>query len=103
MNRQVGVAKPNENDIINRGLMVRHLVMPNETGGSVEIMEWIAENLPKDTYVNIMAQYTPQHKAYDHPEINRRITVDEYRQVVERAHEVGLTNLDIQYYRWMED
>jgi putative pyruvate formate lyase activating enzyme len=100
MHRQVGVAKPAEDGIMQRGLMIRHLVMPNNVGGSEEIMEWIAANLPKDTYVNIMGQYTPYFKAYDYPEISRRITSEEYGQVVERAQEMGLTNLDIQGYWW---
>jgi len=100
MHRQVGVAKPAEDGIMQRGLMIRHLVMPNNIAGSDKIMEWIAENLPKDTYVNIMAQYTPLYKAYDYPEISRRITSEEYNQVVELAQELGLTNLDIQGYWW---
>jgi putative pyruvate formate lyase activating enzyme len=103
MNRQVGVAKPAEDGIMQRGLMIRHLVMPNNIAGSEEIMEWIAENLPRDTYVNIMGQYTPYYKAYDYPEISRRITGEEYYTVVERAREVGLTNLDVQGYWWMSD
>lgn len=101
MHRQVGVAKPNRNGIMERGLMIRHLVMPNEMGGSVEILEWIAENLPKDTYVNLMAQYTPYYKAFDFPKISRRITGDEYRRVVDRAQELGLSNLDIQRHGWL--
>ena len=64
-------------------------------------MEWIAGNLPKDTYVNIMVQYNPVYKAYDYPELSRRITKDEYVQVVEKARDVGLTNLDIQGYWWL--
>ncbi len=102
MHRQVGVAKPAQNGIMQRGLMIRHLVMPNDTGGSENVMEWIAENLPKDTYVNIMAQYTPVYKAYDHPEISRRITKDEYVKVVTRAKDLGLTNLDVQGYGWLK-
>jgi len=102
MNRQVGVAKPAEGGIMQRGLMIRHLVMPNNAGGSEEIMEWIAEELPKDTYVNIMAQYNPLYKAYDYPEISRRITRDEYRTVVRKAEEVGLTNLDVQTFWWLQ-
>jgi len=65
-------------------------------------MGWIAENLPKDTYVNIMAQYNPAYKAYDYPEISRRITGEEYKKVIERAKEMGLTNLDIQGYWWLK-
>jgi putative pyruvate formate lyase activating enzyme len=101
MHRQVGVARPAKNGIMQRGLMIRHLVMPNNTAGSEKIMEWIAEKLPKDTYVNIMAQYNPLYKAYDYPEISRRITGPEYKGVVDRARAVGLTNLDVQGYRWL--
>ena len=101
MHRQVGVAKPNRHGVMEHGLMIRHLVMPNEKGGSIEILDWIAENLPKDTYVNIMAQYNPYHKAFDFPEISRRITVQEYRDVVTHAESLGLTNLDIQGHGWL--
>ncbi len=102
MHRQVGVAKPNRKGIMERGLMIRHLVMPNNVAGSEQVMAWIAEKLPKDTYVNIMAQYTPLHKAFDYPEISRRITGEEYRKVVQRARELGLTNLDIQGHWWVQ-
>ena len=100
MHRQVGVAHPAKAGIMQRGLMIRHLVMPNNTGGSENIMEWIAETLPKDTYVNIMAQYNPLYKAYDYPELSRRITREEYKKAVNRAKEMGLTNLDVQGY-WL--
>ena len=101
MHRQVGVAKPAPDGLIYRGLMIRHLVMPNNVGGSEKIMKWIAENLPKDTYVNIMAQYNPRYKAYDYPQISRRITPQEYMRVVNRAKKLGLSNLDIQGYWWL--
>ncbi|MBW2472268.1 MAG: radical SAM protein [Deltaproteobacteria bacterium] len=102
MHRQVGVAKPAQDGIMQRGLMIRHLVMPNNTGGSEDVMEWIAGNLPKDTYVNIMAQYNPLYKAYDYPEISRRITKKEYVNVVSRAKYLGLKNLDVQGYWWLK-
>ncbi|MGC8786874.1 MAG: radical SAM protein [Anaerolineae bacterium] len=101
MHRQVGVAKTPPDGIMRRGLMIRHLVMPNDVAGSEKVMEWIAENLPKDTYVNIMAQYNPVFKAYAYPEIARRITREEYAKVVKRAQELGLTNLDIQGFWWL--
>jgi putative pyruvate formate lyase activating enzyme len=101
MHRQVGVAKPPKNGIMQRGLMIRHLVMPNNTSGSEQIMEWIAKKLPKATYVNIMAQYSPLYKAFDYPEISRRITRAEYKKAVDKAKQVGLTNLDVQGYRWL--
>jgi putative pyruvate formate lyase activating enzyme len=65
-------------------------------------MEWIAGNLHKDTYINIMAQYHPLYKAFDYPDISRRITSEEYTKVVRRAQEMGLTNLDIQGYWLLE-
>lgn len=102
MNRQVGIATPGEDGVMTRGLMIRHLVMPNDTSGSLEVMEWIAENLPKETYINIMSQYRPSFKAHEYQEIARSVTPDEYRQVVERAKELGLTNLDIQGFGWLE-
>ncbi len=101
MHRQVGVAKPDEDGIMYRGLMIRHLVMPDNVSGSKEVMEWIAENLPKDTYVNIMAQYNPAHQAYDYPQISRRPTAAEYSSVVRHAQELGLTNLDVQGHSWL--
>jgi putative pyruvate formate lyase activating enzyme len=94
MNRQVGVAKPDSSGLVRRGLMVRHLVMPNNSARTDLVIDWIAKNLPKDTYLNIMAQYTPVHRAKDYPEIARRITADEYRQALQWARDAGLTNLD---------
>ncbi|MBM4041663.1 MAG: radical SAM protein [Planctomycetes bacterium] len=96
MQRQVGLAKPGPDGLMRRGLMIRHLVMPSRVGGSTEVVRWIAQNLPKDTYLNIMSQYTPMYKAFDHPEIARRITRAEYDEVVNAAREAGLTNLDVQ-------
>jgi putative pyruvate formate lyase activating enzyme len=101
MHRQVGVAKPAENGVMQRGLMIRHLVMPNNTAGSVNIVKWIAENLPKDTYVNIMGQYHPAHKAYDYQELSRRVTRSEYAEAAKKAKDMGLTNLDVQAYWWL--
>ncbi len=96
MHRQVGVAKPAGDGLIYRGLMIRHLVMPNNVAGTKEVIEWIATNLPKDTYLNIMSQYRPMYKAFEYPEISRRITREEYNQAVKWAKKAGLTNLDIQ-------
>jgi len=98
MNRQVGVAKPARDGLMYRGLMIRHLVMPNGISGTKKVVEWIAENLPKDTYLNIMSQYRPIYKAFDYPELSRSITRTEYTEAVRWAREAGLTNLDIQGY-----
>lgn len=96
MQRQVGVAKPGPDGLMRRGLMVRHLVMPNNVGGSKDVVRWIAGHLPKETYLNIMSQYRPMHKARMYPKISRRITREEYREVVDAARKAGLTNLDVQ-------
>ena len=99
MHRQVGVAKPAPDGLMYRGLMIRHLVMPNDVGGSKRVIRWIAEYLPRETYLNIMSQYQPMYKAFENPEISRRITREEYEEVVDLARELGLTNIDVQGYR----
>lgn len=96
MQRQVGVAKPASDGLMYRGLMIRHLVMPNRVGGTKDVIEWIAENLPIDTYFNIMSQYVPMYNACEYSEICRRITRKEYNEAIRWAKEAGLTNLDIQ-------
>ncbi len=100
MHRQVGVAKPAADSLMCRGIMIRHLVMPNNVSGTREVLSWISENLPKDTFVNIMSQYSPMYKASDYPEISRRITRAEYSDAVSHARRLGLTNLEIQGYQW---
>lgn len=97
MHRQVGLAiADSRTGLINRGLMIRHLVMPNNVAQSDRVMQWIAANLPKNTYVNIMSQYTPVFRAGEFPEIARRITVAEYNHAVNAARRAGLTNLRLQ-------
>jgi putative pyruvate formate lyase activating enzyme len=94
MNRQVGVLETDQRGIALRGLIIRHLVMPNRVAGTETFVQWVAENLPKNTYVNIMAQYHVEYKAYEHPEINRAITVQEFLEAMDWAEKAGLTNLD---------
>ena len=96
MNRQVGIARPAEDGLMYRGLMIRHLVMPNGVSGTKKVIQWIVKNLPKETYLNIMSQYRPVYKAHEYPQISRRITRQEYRDAVKWARDAGLTNLDIQ-------
>jgi putative pyruvate formate lyase activating enzyme len=100
MHRQVGTAHPADDGLIYRGLMIRHLVMPNRVGGTKQVIEWIAENLPKDTYFNVMSQYRPMYRAFDYPEIARRLTREEYAEAVGWARDAGLTNLDVQGWRF---
>lgn len=96
MHRQVGVARPGSDGIMRKGLMIRHLVMPNRVSGTKEVIDWIAKNLPKDTYLNLMSQYQPVYRATEYHRISRRITREEYGEAVRWARGAGLTNLDIQ-------
>jgi putative pyruvate formate lyase activating enzyme len=98
MHRQVGIARPAADGLMYKGLMIRHLVMPNGVSGSRKVIYWIADNLPKDTYLNIMSQYRPMYRAKEFPEINRRLYTSEYENVVNYAKATGLTNLEIQGY-----
>jgi len=94
MNRQVGRHLTDDGGVALRGLMIRHLVMPNRVAGTEKFIKWVAENLPKSTYVNIMSQYRVEYKAYDYPKISRGITVREFMEAMEWAEKYGLTNLD---------
>jgi putative pyruvate formate lyase activating enzyme len=94
MHRQVGVLKTDSAGNAYRGLIIRHLVMPNNVSNTDQVLTWIGENLPKNTYVNLMAQYRPMYKAFDYAEINRRLTRKEFQQAIEWAKAAGLTNLD---------
>ncbi len=96
MHRQVGVLKLDNQGIAIRGVIIRHLVMPNRVAGTEKLVKWVAEALPKSTYVNIMAQYHVEYKAYDYPEIARGITVQEFLEAMDWAERYGLTNLDPQ-------
>ncbi len=100
MHRQVGIARPANDGLMYRGLMIRHLVMPNNVSGTKEVIEWIAKNLPKDTYLNLMSQYRPVYKAFDYPDISRKITREEYTEAISCSKSAGLTNLEVQGYYW---
>ncbi len=94
MHRQVGDLVTDGHGIARRGLMVRHLVMPNRVAGTREFITWVAENLSPSTYVNIMAQYRVDHRAFDFPLINRAITAEEFLEAIDWARGAGLDNLD---------
>jgi putative pyruvate formate lyase activating enzyme len=89
MHRQVGDLWLNERGIACRGLLIRHLVLPNGLAGSGEVLKFVA-SLSKDTYVNIMAQYHPCGEAFQYKELNRRPTSIEYFNVVATARKLGL-------------
>jgi len=94
MFRQVGDLQRNGRGIALRGLLVRHLVMPNHVAGTKDVLKFISEDISKSTYVNVMRQYRPEYRAREFPEIDRRLTNAEYTEALRWARAFGLTNLD---------
>ncbi len=92
MERQVGAPKFDENGMIQKGLIVRHLIMPNYIENTKKVIKWFKENLGSDAYISIMAQYFPAYKANEYEEINRKITEEEYREIEEYIYELGIEN-----------
>jgi putative pyruvate formate lyase activating enzyme len=93
MHRQVGVLQMDERGIARRGLLIRHLVLPENLAGTDRFVKWVAEKLSPDTWVNIMAQYRPEHKARQYPPLDRRITFAEHRRALAWAREAGLRHV----------
>jgi len=94
MHRQVGDLQINEDGIAQRGLLVRHLVLPHGLAGTKEVVNFLANEVSPDTYVNIMAQYHPCHKASQFPSLSRRISAGEFQEAVTLARQAGLCRLD---------
>lgn len=93
MHRQVGDLIIDKGVAL-RGLLVRHLVLPEGIAGTSGIVKFIAEKISIDTYINIMDQYHPYYKAFDNPPLNRRITNKEYKEALRLAQEAGLKRID---------
>lgn len=83
MQKQVGKAQFDENGIMRKGLIIRHLIMPGNVLQTKKVLDWIKENMPKDIYISIMAQYFPTYKAKEDSLINRKISKREYDMVLE--------------------
>ena len=98
MHRQVGDLVVDEHGVAKRGVLIRHLVMPNGVAGSRRVLEFIAKELGPNTYINIMGQYRPQHRAMEYEELARRPSRREMEEVVRVAGELGLKRLD---ERWL--
>ena len=96
MYRQVGTPVLDENGVMKKGLMIRHLILPNEVQNSKKVLKWIKENIDSNVYVSIMAQYYPTYKAKEIPEIARKITKEEYEKVENYLYELDLENGYIQ-------
>lgn len=96
MYNQVGTAKFDENGIIQKGIIIRHLVLPNHIQNTKNILKWISENMPDDIYVSIMAQYFPTYKSKKDNLINRKLSKKEYREVLNYLYSLDLKNGYIQ-------
>lgn len=94
MHRQVGDLTLDENRLALRGLLVRHLVMPEGMAGTRDVMRFIAGRISKNSYVNIMAQYRPCGRAHETPGLERAVSSAEYKEAVQQAREEGITRLD---------
>ncbi len=93
MFRQVGNLTTGQRGIARSGLLVRHLVLPNRISNTKEVLRFIAEEISKKSYVNVMRQYRPEHKAMDYPKLSRRLTHREYADALKWAKNYGLTRL----------
>ena len=89
MHRQVGDLKTDKNGIAYKGILVRHLVLPNDISTTKQVLKFL-KNVSPDMHVNIMAQYYPYYNAFDYPEISRRITTKEYFDALDYAEKLGL-------------
>ena len=94
MHRQVGDLVLDENGLAVRGLLVRHLVMPNGLAGTNEVMHFLAEEISPDTYVNVMDQYRPCGMVQEDEELNRAITRKEYAEAMQAARKAGIHRFD---------
>jgi putative pyruvate formate lyase activating enzyme len=101
MHRQVGDLALDEGGVALRGLLVRHLVLPEGLAGTAEIVRFLAEEVSRNTYLNVMDQYRPCYKAHQLPPLERRITHEEYAEAVRLAQEAGLNRLDERRSRLM--
>lgn len=99
MIKQVGTPKLDENGMIKKGVMIRHLVLPNNIENSKKVLKWIVENLPKKIYISVMAQYFPTYKAKEIDEINRKLTKEEWKQIGDYIEELEIENGYVQELR----
>ncbi len=98
MKRQCPENIYDEEGIMQKGMIVRHLILPKNTNQSLKILDWIKENLGTDTVISLMSQYTPYGKVDSFPELQRRITEREYFKVVDYAENLGFGNIFTQSF-----
>ncbi len=94
MHHQVSDLQLNGQGVAQRGLLVRHLVLPNRLAGTEEVVRFLAQEVSTNTYLNIMAQYRPCYKAFDIPLLARPVSREELYEAINLAHQQGLDRLD---------
>jgi putative pyruvate formate lyase activating enzyme len=94
MHRQVGDLVMDQQGVAQRGLLIRHLVLPDGLAGTRQVMRFLAREISPDSYVNIMAQYRPCGRASEVPALTRTITEEEHQEAIQIAHNEGITRLD---------
>ena len=92
MYNQVGTAKFNDNGIIQKGIIIRHLILPNHLQNSKHILKWVKQNMPEDIYVSVMAQYFPTYRAKQDQYINRKLSKKEYSEIENFLYTLGIEN-----------
>lgn len=92
MYKQVGNPILNEKGIMQKGMIIRHLVLPNYIENSKHVLKWIHENLPNDVYVSVMAQYFPTYKAKEDEKLNRKLTKEEWNEILEYIDTLEIQN-----------
>lgn len=98
MYNQVGAPEFDENGMIKKGVIIRHLILPNYIQNTKHILKWIKENMPDDVYVSVMSQYFPSYKAIEDEKINRKINKREYKMVEDYIYMLDLKNGYLQDY-----
>jgi putative pyruvate formate lyase activating enzyme len=101
MHRQVGDLVSDEHGVALRGLLVRHLVLPNAIAGTADIARFLANEISPHTFLNVMDQYRPCFKAGNFPDLNRRISRNEYREAIRLAEVAGLHRQERRGARWV--
>lgn len=96
MYKQVGAPVLDDNGIMQKGLMIRHLILPNNIENSKQVLKWIKENIDENVYVSIMAQYFPTYKAKENSDLNRKLTMQEYEEIENYLYGLELENGYIQ-------
>ncbi len=98
MYRQVGAPIFDENGMITKGVIIRHLVLPNNLSDTKNVLNWIKENIDEKVYVSVMTQYFPTYKSNEYEEINRKITKEEYQEIEDYIYEIDIQNGYMQDY-----